>query len=552
MAEKIYDALVVGSGMAGSYAVKELTERGLEVLLLEAGPGIEEKDFEHSPPAGVAGIQVMPRFRIALKGQHMQARLWSFDEEKMHFFVNDRQNPYTWPSDAYYIWFRGKQLGGRIHTYGRMLLRMSNYDFKAASKDGFGDDWPISYEDLAPYYDKVEEFIGIYGNDDNLPHLPDGRMAKTTRHISMEQTFKSKVEARWPERKVITWRYASPNLKRVPLGILTAKETGRLTVRTDAVVKQILIDENTGKTTGVVYADRTTKEEHTVSANAVVLCASTVESVRLLLNSACSKHPQGLGNSSGLLGRYFMDHTPALAYGTVPGRSGWEYDTSVPQDPLGAAGGIYIPRFYNLESNPRGDFRRGIAFQGTVGGLYAPDDHPALYGIMSFGEMLPYYDNYVSVNPTRKDAWGVPVPHIRCALYNNEIALMREQVRLLKEMTDLCGLKPQLIGSALGIEKGIDVFPEADWLSRFIFRMAYKKSVALGAAIHEVGGARMGNGPEKSVLNPYNQCWDVKNLFITDASCFVTNGMVGPALTIMAITARACEHLANEYGRGNL
>jgi choline dehydrogenase-like flavoprotein len=551
MAGKIYDALVIGSGVAGSFAVKELTERGLEVLLLEAGPDINEKDFKAAPPpTDVARINVIPRFLAALGGQHMQARLWSFDPGKKHLFVNDRQNPYT--MEDYYVWFRGKQLGGRFLTFGRMVLRMSDYDFKAATKDGHGDDWPISYEDLAPYYDKVEEFLGVYGETDNLASLPDGKYALTPHLTSMEQAFKAKVEARWPDRKVIPWRYVSPNLKRLPTPILAAKETGRLTIRTDAVVKQITIDPQTGKATGVVFADRNTKKVETVSAKAVVLCASTIESIRLMLNSACPKHPNGLGNSSGLLGRYFMDHTPSIAYGTIPDRTGWEFDDTVPQDPLQICGGVYIPRSQNLDKVTHPAFKRGISYQGTVGGLYAPKDHESIFGLMGFGEMLPYYDNYVRVDPKKKDAWGVPVPHIKCSINENEKALMREQVRMVREMVEHCGYKIELLGSAVGVEKGYKLFPESDWLSKAIFRMAFKKSVAMGALIHEVGGARMGNEPGKSVLNPYNQCWDVKNLFVTDGSSFVTNGMVGPALTIMALTVRACEYIARESANGNL
>jgi len=547
---KKYDALVIGSGVAGSFAVKELTERGLEVLLLEAGPDISENDFKAGPAPDVGKISVIPRFLAALGGQHMQARLWSFDPAKKHLFANDMQNPYT--MEDYYVWFRGKQLGGRFLTFGRMALRMSDYDFRAATKEGYGDDWPIAYEDLAPYYDKAEEFLGIYGDTDNLRHLPDGKYAATPHLNSMEQDFRARVESQWPERKVIPWRYISPNLKRVPKPILAAKETGRLTIRTDAVVKRITIDPQTGKATGVVYADRKTKKEETVSANAVVLCASTIESVRLLINSACSKHPNGVGNSSGLLGRYFMDHTPSIAYGTIPGRTGWEYDKTVPQDPIGICGGVYIPRYQNLDKVTHPAFKHGTAFQGTIGGLYAPKDHEAIFGLMGFGEMLPYYDNYVSVNTRRKDAWGVPVPHIKCSIKENEKALMREQVRMAREMVESCGYKIVLLGSALGMEKGYKLFPESDWLSKAIFRMAFKKSVAMGALIHEVGGARMGSDPGKSILNPYNQCWDAKNLFVTDASSFVTNGMVGPALTIMALTVRGCEYLVKEYERGNI
>jgi choline dehydrogenase-like flavoprotein len=467
--------------------------------------------------------------------------------------VNDFKNPYTTPPEDYFLWIRGKQLGGRLHTWGRVVLRMTDYDFKAARRDGHGLDWPISYRDIAPYYDEVEKFLGVYGSIENIPNLPNGKYTMTPKLTSLEQEFKANIEAEWPERSVIPWRYVSPNLKRVPLPILAAKETGRLTIRTDAVVKQINIDQATGKASGVLCIDRKIKKVDSYSANIVVLCASTIESIRLLLNSACPKYPDGLGNSSGLLGHYFMDQAPSIIFGSVPHSKGWEFDDSVPQDPFCPPhGGIYIPRFQNLDITTHSHFIRGFAFQGVVGGQYVPADHPAMFGLMGYGETLSNYDNCVTVNPKRKDAWGVPVPHIRFSFSHNEHKLMREQVRTTKGMAELCDFKINFAGNALGLDNGKDVYPQADWLSKFIFRKSFKKSLAAGAAIHECGGARMGNDPGKSILNSYNQCWDIKNLFVTDGSCFVSSGTVGPTLTIMALTVRTCEYIAREYEKGNL
>ena len=298
MQGKRFDALVVGSGAAGSFAAKELTQRGLEVLLLEAGPAITEDDFKVPERPRQKGINITSRALAVLKGQYIQARIGFFGDQFKHLFVNDWKNPYTTPPEDFYLWIRGRQLGGRLHLYGRVLLRMTDYDFKAASRDGYGEDWPISYADIAPYYDRVEEFMGLYGTHDNIPNLPDGKYSHTPKLTAVEQVFKAKVEANWPERSVISWRYAAPNLKRVPLPILAAKETGRLTIRTDAVVKRITVDPASGKATGAEFIDRLTKKTETVSANVVVLCASTIESVRLLLNSASPKHPNGLANST--------------------------------------------------------------------------------------------------------------------------------------------------------------------------------------------------------------------------------------------------------------
>jgi choline dehydrogenase-like flavoprotein len=318
-------------------------------------------------------------------------------------------------------------------------------------------------------------------------------------------------------------------------------------------VKRITVDPASGKATGAEFIDRLTKKTETVSANVVVLCASTIESVRLLLNSASPKHPNGLANSTGLLGRYFMDQCPSQVYGTLPGTNGYEHDDSAPPDPFyGPAGGVYIPRFQNLDTVTNPKFKRGFAFQGAIGRGNTPDGSPAIFGIMGFGETLPYYENCITLSRRRKDAWGIPAPHIRCALLQNEHELLCEQVRSIQEMVNACGYKIIFSGSTLGLENEKDVFPDADWFSRFMFRKSFKKSLAVGAAIHECGGARMGDDPAKSVINSYNQAWDVKNLFVTDGSCFPSSGTVGPALTIMALTARACDYIANEYKTGGL
>lgn len=550
---KTYDALVIGSGAAGSIAAMELSRRGMEVVMLEAGPNITEEDFRVPKRPRQKGINLSCRVRAVLRGQHVQARIGYFGDQFKNFFVNDWDNPYSTPRDDFYLWIRGRQLGGRLHLYGKVLLRMTDYDFKAASRDGFGTDWPISYDDLAPYYSHVEKFIGVYGSKDAIDHLPDGVYAKAPRLTKLEQAFKANVESIWQDRKVISWRYAAPNLKRVPLPIQAAKNTGNLISRTDAIVQKILVDEQTGKATGVTFVDRLTKRTETVKANVIVLCASTIESIRLMLNSGSTKHPNGLGNSSGLLGHYFMDQCPSQIYGKVPGSKGWELDDSAPTDPFyGPSGGLYIPRFQNLDSVTHPKFKRGFAYQGAIARSIVPDDSDAVFGVMGFGETLPYYANRVTVDRQRTDAWGVPVAHIRCKISQNERELIQEQSRAIREMVQACGYRISFSGSMLGLEDEKNVFPEADWLSRFMFRKCFNKSMAMGAAIHECGGARMGNDPKTSVLNSNNQSWDVKNLFVTDGSCFVSSGTVGPALTIMAVTARACDYIASEYKSGSL
>ncbi|KAA9165544.1 GMC family oxidoreductase [Amycolatopsis acidicola] len=551
--KKHYDALVVGSGAAGSIAVKELTERGMDVLLLEAGRDITKADFVPQPPKPPAAmsIDLGGRLRAMLKGQHIQSRRAMYQEQKNPFLVNDLQHPYS-SKGGDFLWIRGKQLGGRLHSYGRVLLRASDHEFKGATMGLGGEDWPISYADLAPYYDRVEEFIGLYGTEEGIENLPDGKYRGPSLLTETEKHFKSTVEERWSGRHVVPWRYAAPNPHRVPLGIVAARETGRLTTRTDALVRRVTVDPKTGKADGVVFVDRHTKREHRVYADVVVLCASTIESVRLLLNSGTDGHPDGLANSSGLLGRYFMDQTPSLLFGDDPAHPGFETIDPAPPDPYyPPVGGIYIPQFDNVGEITETRFAHGWAMQGTVGRMPVPDGHPGTVGLMGFGEMLPYRDNRITLHPRRQDAWGIPIPRVRLSITDNERALMRAQVAGLREMANASGYRVNFAGSALGLDSR-KVWPEADPISRAIFLLAFKKSMAMGAAIHECGGARMGANPKTSVLNAYNQTWDVPNLFVTDASSFVTNGAVGPTLTIMALTARACEYIAEQHADGAL
>jgi len=542
---KHFDAVVIGSGASGSIAVKELTERGLDVLLLEAGRDLTPEDFTPIPPSKpkAMSIDLIGRGKAALKGQYRQARRAMFQESKSKFLVNDAHSPYA-TDGADFLWIRGRIMGGRLNSYGRVLLRASDHEFKAASLDGIGIDWPISYADVEPWYERVERFLGIYGTSDNLPNLPDSVYRGPSPLTAAERKFKETVEGRWPERHVVPWRYAAPNPHRTPLGVVAAEATGRLTKRTDAVVSKITINPKTGRADGAVFIDRVAKTEHRVHADIVMLCASTIESVRLLLNSATDGHPNGLANSSGLVGRYFMDQTPSLLFGSAPEFPGAEVNDPAPADPYYApVGGVYMPHFTNVDGPDGSDFARGWSVQGTIGRIPVPEGSGGTVGLMGFGEILPYYDNRISLHSWRKDAWGIPIPKIRLKITDNERALMRAQAKGLREMAEASGFKVNFVGTADGLGEG-KIWPDADPISRLIFRVGFPMSLAMGAAIHECGGARMGSDPGDSVLNEFNQTWDVPNLYVTDSSCFTTNGAVGPTLTIMALTARAAEHAA--------
>jgi choline dehydrogenase-like flavoprotein len=561
---KIYDAIVVGSGATGGWAAKALTERGMTVLVLEAGRQLDpQNDFrEHTFPYElkyrglVSGDKYAPR-------QPIQSRCYAANEYGHHLFVDDIDNPYTTPEDKPFWWIRGRHVGGRSITWGRQSYRLSDYDFKAAERDGYGDPWPFSYKDLEPYYDQVENFVGISGSYENLPQLPDSKFLPPMAMTCGERILKKSVESKFPGRNVIIGRaailtrnhqgraachycghcdrgcsthsyYSSPGST-----LPAAAKTGRMTLRPNAVVREIIVDPNTGKAGGVRVVNQITKQDYEEYGKVIVLCASTLESTRILLNSKSRQHPDGLGNSSGVLGRYLMDHMYSIsAGGVVPVLKGMEYDYSD-----GRANGIYVPRFRNIrDKHP--NFIRGYGMQGNCSQGYSfghakqtpgfgsefkklarenPGEVPFWLG--AWCEMLPRKENGAMIDPEKVDAWGIPVLRIECAHGDNERAMAKDAIETIKEMVDAAG-----------------------------FRTLYTSSTPAppGFCIHEVGTARMGVDPKSSVLNKWNQSWDVKNVFVTDGACFVSQGCQNPTLTMMAITARACDYIANEFKGGNI
>jgi choline dehydrogenase-like flavoprotein len=561
---KVYDAIVVGSGATGGWAAKVLTEKGLTVLVLEAGKQLDpDKDFrEHTWPyelkyRGMAsGATFAPR-------QPIQSRCYASNEYGRHLFVDDIDNPYTMPDDKPFWWIRGRQVGGRSITWGRQSYRLSDFDFKAAERDGFGEPWPISYEELKPWYELVEDFVGISGSYEKLPQLPDSNFLPAMAMTCGERMLKKAVESNFEKRNVIIGRaailtknhqgraachycghcdrgcttasyYSSPGST-----LPAAAKTGRMTLRPNSVVREILIDPNTGKASGVRVINQLTKRDSVERAKVVVLCASTLESTRILLNSKSRQYGESLANSSGALGHYLMDHMFQIsAGGVVPALKGSEYDFSD-----GRANGIYIPRFRNIwDKNP--NFIRGYGMQGGCRSDYRfshakqipgfgaefkklirdnPREIP--WSLGAWCEMLPQFDNKVTIDPNKVDAWGIPALHVECKHGDNEQAMAKDALQTIHEMGEAAG-----------------------------FQRLYSNSTPAppGFCIHEVGTARMGADPKKSVLNKWNQTWDVKNIFVTDGAAFVSQGCQNPTLTMMAITARACDHIASELKRGAL
>ncbi|ULN47014.1 GMC family oxidoreductase [Mycolicibacterium goodii] len=525
--ESPYDAIVVGSGAAGSWAAKELTEAGLRVLLLEAGRGVDPvTDFPDEAQAGTIGV--VSRARAAMRGQPVQARCAAFFETTKQFYVNDRENPYTTPPGARFLWYRGRQLGGRLHTWSRHVPRMSDNEFKSASVRGHGFDWPISYEDVAPYYDIVEQTLGVHGVPSNIPSCPDGQFIGPAKTTQIEEKFKTGVENRIPGIRVTYGRTVKYDRQRIPLPLRLAAGTGNLEVRTDAVVRRLPIDQRTGNAVGVDYVDRITGTARAVHGRVVVLCASAIESVRILLNSRTARHPAGVGNSSGYLGRYLCDHVAYAQSGAIPDH---EAEPTPAEDAFDfAATGLYIPSF--CEDAPT-DFPGGYGIQVGIG------RGKPTWSMYALGEMQPRFENRVSLDPRVTDAYGVPAARIECRHSPDEAKMVAHMKEMVREIAAAGGLP---------VESNHDLARRSIAL-RLLRPRFFTGSGAYwpGAAIHESGGARMGASPEDSVVDPYCRVWDAENVFVTDGACFVSPGYQNHTLTMMALTVRACRFIAGNH-----
>ena len=547
---EIYDAIVVGSGATGGVAAKELGERGLKVLVLEAG-----RDFDPQADMGNAARDMAKRFYnlFISHRQSYQSLHPGYWKANPDFFIDEKDNPYTTPDDKPFYWIRGRQVGGKSLTWGGITLRLSDYEFKAASRDGFGEDWPIAHADLAPYYSQLERYFQVQGAQDGLPQLPDGEYLSAAAFSPAEQHLKAVVEDRWPDRRLIISRGFSlhkptqanpwPRSSSRGSSLKAAMATGNVSLQSDAVVSHVLYDPATRKARGVKYVDRVNKTTHEVFGRIVVLCASSIESVRILLHSTEQYQPGGLPNASGILGRFLMDHVSTTSFFFLPGFKPPEHSFE-----LSGSESFFIPCFFNLEAQEL-DFLRGYGLWGGIQrfdppGLFRKVGEGAIGFLVAHGEVLPRYHNHVRLDPDVVDAWGIPAAHIDCAWSENEHRMVDHMHSQIKEIVNQAG------GKCMRLTDLFRVPVFAEYVRRIEETMAF--AAPPGYYIHEVGGARMGTDPSNSVVNANNQCWEAPNLLVTDGACWVSAGWQSPTLTEMAITARACALIADELRRGTV
>lgn len=559
MANEKYDAIVVGSGISGGWAAKELTEKGLKVLLLERGPDVKHvTDYDSA---------TLPPWEVPHRGRRTQEQLenhpnlrrdYVLNELNLDWWAHEDDSPYV--EEKPFTWFRGYQVGGRSLLWGRQSYRWSDLDFEGNVKEGVAVDWPIRYKDIAPWYSYVEKFIGVSGSKDGLDVLPDGEFMPPMPMNCVETDASAKIKEHYKGAR--TWTIGRPaNITQplpgrpgcqyrnkcslgCPFGgyfstqastMPAAVATGNLTLRPWSIVRRLIYDKDTKKATGVEVVDGQTNEVIEFNAKIIFLCASAFNSTAILMRTATDVWPGGLGSSSGELGHNVMDHHFRLgANGTMDGYEDKYYFGRRPT-------GLYIPRFQNVNGDKR-DYLRGFGYQGGASrsgwsrdvaelNFGAPmkdaltKPGPWSMGITAFGEILPYHENTIKLSDTVKDKWGIESLVMNAEIKDNEIKMRKDMMADAAEMLEVAGFK--------NINE-------------------YDSGYTFGQGIHEMGTARMGRDPKTSVLNGNNQVWEAKNVFVTDGACMTSAAAVNPSLTYMALTARAAAFAVDELNKQNL
>ena len=559
-----YDAIVVGTGISGGWAAKELCEKGLKTLVLERGRMVRHsEDYIHAQKDPWDYPNNGEPTQEDIRQQEKQHRTgYTTKKYRSNFFVNDLKHPYN--EDKRFDWIRGYHVGGRSLMWGRQSYRLSDIDFEANAKEGIAVDWPIRYKDLAPWYDYVEDYIGVSGENLGLPQLPDGKFLKPMELNCVETHLKDSIKSEYDDRVLtigrtahitegtkpgkgrINCQYRNRCMRGCPFGayfssnsstLPAAEATGNMTLRPNSIVHEVIYDKDSGKATGVKVIDTETKETMEFKAKVIFLCASAIASTFILLNSKSDRFPNGLGNDSGELGHNVMDHHfKAGAYAKFDGYHDKYYTGRRPN-------GIYIPRFRNLGGDTNQEsFIRGYGYQGGASredwsdmvrelGYGAKLKEAILkpggwtMGLTGFGETLPYHDNKMYLDYDKTDQWGLPTVTFDAEFKENELSMRKDMIQQAMEMLDKAGFK--------------DINPMDD-------------IGAPGLGIHEMGTARMGRDPKTSVLNKYNQVHTAKNVFVTDGAAMTSAGCQNPSLTYMALAARAANYAVEELKKGNL
>jgi choline dehydrogenase-like flavoprotein len=517
-----YDVLIIGSGAAGGMAAWVLARAGARCLMLDAGPLIDydrQRVLKAVYDLPYRGFGRPGRFPHVTQASEFDANLWA----------DEQQNPYTYDPDDPYYWVRIRAVGGKTLRWGRQSWRLSDFEFRAKDHDGFGDNWPVRYADLAPFYDRVEPMFRVAGRPEGLPQLPDGKyILDNSRDSGCVERFTAACKKR--NITVTKMRRATGTLaSSANLLLPEALESGNLTLTPNSVVREVSVDPNTGLATGAYFLDRRSKREYHAQASVVIVAASCLESTRILLNSRSRLYPDGLGNSSGTLGHYLFDqfYIKGVVVAVVPEARGGKGARGL------MGGGGYVPRFRNVTAREK-NFIRGYAYDFSSG-FTPPARYFPLYGesllkelsevsgagfsMTTMGEALPRFENHVRINPDKNDEWGIPVLHITQRYGDNEHAMAKDS---METGVELCRAA------------GFEVIAQ------------HAQMVPPGESIHELGSCRMGTDPKTSVLNGWNQSHDVRNLFVMDGGSFVSGGVQNPTLTILALSLRASEYIVEQ------